>query len=62
MDVLRLVDRGRESLESIRRRLIRGEPHPVEGADVVHIDNSGSPEIAGERLLDLMAAYVGETL
>lgn len=63
MDVLakRLVERGRENLESVRQRLVRGEQHPVEGTDVVHIDNSGSPEIAGKRFLDLLAAHVGET-
>lgn len=56
MEILakRLVERERESLESIQRRLIRGEQHPVEGTDVVHIDNSGPPEIAGERFLDLL--------
>lgn len=64
MDILamRLVDRGRESPESIRRRLIRSEQHPVEGADVVHIDNSGPPEIAGNRLLAVLTAQHGESI
>ncbi|UCI31710.1 phosphonate metabolism protein/1,5-bisphosphokinase (PRPP-forming) PhnN [Mesorhizobium sp. B4-1-4] len=63
MDILakRLVERGRESLESVRQRLMRGEQHSVEGPDVVHIDNSGRQEIAGERVLGLLTAYVGET-
>ncbi|NTE65121.1 phosphonate metabolism protein/1,5-bisphosphokinase (PRPP-forming) PhnN [Agrobacterium tumefaciens] len=62
MEVLakRLVERRRESLESVRQRLIRGEQHPVEGPDVVHIDNSGPPEIAAERFLAVLTAQVGK--
>lgn len=61
MEILakRLVARGRESLENVRQRLVRGDQHPVEGTDVIHIDNSGPPEIAGERLLRLLTAYLG---
>ncbi|APO70291.1 ribose 1,5-bisphosphate phosphokinase PhnN 2 (plasmid) [Rhizobium gallicum] len=61
MDVLakRLIERGRENLESVSRRLTRGDQHLVDGADVVHIDNSGSVEVAGERLLATFVAYVG---
>ncbi|WP_245503945.1 phosphonate metabolism protein/1,5-bisphosphokinase (PRPP-forming) PhnN [Rhizobium laguerreae] len=55
----RLVERGRESPQSVRQRLIRGDQHPVEGADVVHIDNSGPPEIAAECLLAVLTAQVG---
>ncbi|WP_413993275.1 phosphonate metabolism protein/1,5-bisphosphokinase (PRPP-forming) PhnN [Labrys okinawensis] len=62
MEVLakRLVERGRESLESVRQRLLRGDQHPVDGPDVVHIDNSGLPEIAAERFLAVLTAQVGE--
>ncbi|MDK1494828.1 phosphonate metabolism protein/1,5-bisphosphokinase (PRPP-forming) PhnN [Sinorhizobium sp. 7-81] len=62
MDVLakRLVERGRESLESIRERLIRSEQQRVDGDDVLHIDNSGSPEIAGERLMAVLIARAGK--
>ncbi|WP_132078541.1 phosphonate metabolism protein/1,5-bisphosphokinase (PRPP-forming) PhnN [Sinorhizobium americanum] len=55
----RLVERGRENLESIRWRLIRSDQHLVDGADVVHIDNSDSVEVAGERLLATFVAQVG---
>ncbi len=55
----RLVERGRESLESVHQRLIRSEQHPVDGVDVIHIDNSGAAEMAGERFLDLLNARVG---
>lgn len=62
MDVLakRLVERGRESLESVRQRLIRSEQHRVAGADVLHIDNSGPPEIAGQHLLELLMAHIAK--
>ncbi|MBZ9603018.1 phosphonate metabolism protein/1,5-bisphosphokinase (PRPP-forming) PhnN [Phyllobacterium chamaecytisi] len=64
MEVLakRLVERGRENQESIRRRLIRGDQHPVEGIDIVQIDNSGLPEIAADFFLAVLTAQVGETL
>lgn len=54
MDVLalRLLERGRENLESIRQRLLRSEQQSIEGDNVLQIDNSGPPEIAGERFLD----------
>ncbi|MBY5720927.1 phosphonate metabolism protein/1,5-bisphosphokinase (PRPP-forming) PhnN [Rhizobium leguminosarum] len=57
MDILaeRLVARGRESLEDVRERLNRGEQHPVEGADVIHIDNSGQLSVAGDLLANLLA-------
>ncbi|NTE65138.1 DUF1045 domain-containing protein [Agrobacterium tumefaciens] len=54
------VERGRESLESVWQRLIRGEQHPVEGLDVVHIDNSGPPEIASRRFLAVLTAQAGK--
>ncbi|BAB54536.1 phosphonate metabolism protein/1,5-bisphosphokinase (PRPP-forming) PhnN [Mesorhizobium japonicum] len=64
MDVLalRLVERGRENLESIRQRLLRSEQQSIEGGDVLHIDNSGQLEIAGERLLAVLTAQLGETI
>ncbi|UVK49665.1 phosphonate metabolism protein/1,5-bisphosphokinase (PRPP-forming) PhnN (plasmid) [Mesorhizobium sp. AR02] len=64
MDVLalRLVERGRENLESIRQRLLRSEQQSIEGGDVLHIDNSGQLEIAGERLLAVLTAQLGVTI
>ncbi|QND52080.1 phosphonate metabolism protein/1,5-bisphosphokinase (PRPP-forming) PhnN [Phyllobacterium sp. 628] len=64
MDVLakRLVERGSENLESVRQRLIRGDQHPVEGADVVQIDNSGPPEIAEEFFLAVLTVQIGKKL
>ncbi|TIV75967.1 MAG: phosphonate metabolism protein/1,5-bisphosphokinase (PRPP-forming) PhnN [Mesorhizobium sp.] len=56
---LRLVERGRENLESIRQRLLRSEQQSMEGDDVLQIDNSGAPEIAGERLLAVLVARDG---
>ncbi|WP_331375438.1 phosphonate metabolism protein/1,5-bisphosphokinase (PRPP-forming) PhnN [Sinorhizobium chiapasense] len=63
MDVLakRLVERGRENLESVRERLIRSEQQSVEGDDVLRIDNSGPPEIAGERFLAVLIQQAGRT-
>ncbi|TCM76710.1 phosphonate metabolism protein/1,5-bisphosphokinase (PRPP-forming) PhnN [Rhizobium sp. BK068] len=55
----RLVGRGRESLENVRQRLVRGAGHPVEGSDVIHVHNSGPLEIAGERLLEIITANLG---
>lgn len=57
----RLVARGRESPESVRQRLARGEEHPVEGSDVVHIDNSGSLETAAERFLAVLIGQVASS-
>ncbi|PSH56505.1 phosphonate metabolism protein/1,5-bisphosphokinase (PRPP-forming) PhnN [Phyllobacterium sophorae] len=56
MDVLalRLVERGRENLEGIRQRLLRSEQQSIEGDDVLHIDNSGSPEDGGEVLIRIL--------
>lgn len=64
MDVLalRLVERGRENLESIRQRLLRSEQQDIEGNDVLHIDNSGPVEIVGECLLAVLTAQLGETI
>ena len=61
MDVLalRLVERGRENLESIRQRLLRSEQQSIEGDDVLQIDNSGPPEIAGERFMALLLEHAG---
>ncbi|WP_331375292.1 phosphonate metabolism protein/1,5-bisphosphokinase (PRPP-forming) PhnN [Sinorhizobium chiapasense] len=61
MNVLakRLVERGRENLESVRQRLIRSEQQSVEGDEVLHIDNAGPPEIAGERFLAVLIEQAG---
>ncbi|PSH62249.1 phosphonate metabolism protein/1,5-bisphosphokinase (PRPP-forming) PhnN [Phyllobacterium sophorae] len=61
MEVLakRLVERGRENLESIRQRLLRSKQQSIEGDDVLQIDNSGAPEVAGERLLAVLIARDG---
>jgi ribose 1,5-bisphosphokinase len=50
----RLGARGRESDHDIGQRLDRGALLPVAGPDVAVIDNSGLPEVAGERLLSLL--------
>ncbi|MGZ9722690.1 phosphonate metabolism protein/1,5-bisphosphokinase (PRPP-forming) PhnN [Rhizobium miluonense] len=57
VDILarRLVERGRESIGSVCQRLTRAETHLVDGADVVHIDNSDLPEIAAGKLTALLA-------
>ncbi|MDK1389486.1 phosphonate metabolism protein/1,5-bisphosphokinase (PRPP-forming) PhnN [Sinorhizobium sp. 8-89] len=62
MEVLakRLVERGRENLKSIRERLVRSEQQSVEGDDVLHIGNSGPPEIAGECLIAALIAQAGK--
>ncbi|TIT95734.1 MAG: phosphonate metabolism protein/1,5-bisphosphokinase (PRPP-forming) PhnN, partial [Mesorhizobium sp.] len=43
----------------IRQRLLRSEQQSMEGDDVLQIDNSGAPEIAGERLLAVLVARDG---
>jgi ribose 1,5-bisphosphokinase len=48
----RLASRGRESRGEVLARLARFAPTRIEGATT--IDNSGSPEIAGERLVSLL--------
>lgn len=50
----RLAGRGREDEVGIRQRLIRSEQQSVEGDDVLHIDNSGLTEVAGERVLAVL--------
>ncbi|WP_246777040.1 phosphonate metabolism protein/1,5-bisphosphokinase (PRPP-forming) PhnN [Microvirga sp. VF16] len=57
----RLAGRGREDPESIRQRLARGEQQSVEGDDVLQIDNSGSPESAGQCLLAVLIAQADNT-
>ncbi|MDQ0318085.1 ribose 1,5-bisphosphokinase [Pararhizobium capsulatum DSM 1112] len=51
----RLVTRGRESEQEILARLQRRVPDLLDEPDVITIDNSGSIEIAGERLAALVA-------
>jgi ribose 1,5-bisphosphokinase len=50
----RLRDRGRETSEDIGRRLERAQAIEVDGPDVIHLDNSGALDVAGDRLLDLL--------
>jgi len=50
----RLAGRGRESADEIRRRMDRSVPVRLPPG-TVQIDNSGAREIAGERLVALLA-------
>jgi ribose 1,5-bisphosphokinase len=52
----RLHNRGREPIEEIRARLSRAESHPVDGPDVVRIENSGPLTEAGKVLSRLLAS------
>jgi ribose 1,5-bisphosphokinase len=52
----RLLERGRETLEDIGRRLARADLIEIDGPDVVRLDNSGPVEAAGEALLRLLMA------
>lgn len=52
----RLSSRGRESRGEVLARLSRFAPASIQGA--VIIDNSGSPEIAGEQLVTLLREAV----
>ena len=51
----RLHGRGREAGDDIDQRLARAETLDVGGSDVVHLDNSGPIENAGEALLRVLA-------
>ena len=51
----RLRQRGRETQAEIESRLDRAVA-PPDTTDAVHIDNSGPIEVAGQRVLDLIAA------
>jgi ribose 1,5-bisphosphokinase len=46
----RLAGRGRESEADIGERLAAGGRHEVLGTDVIALDNSGPPAVAGEAL------------
>ncbi len=50
----RLYARGRESKDTIARRLARAQAYRVEGRDVIEIDNSGSLEPAIKRFIGLL--------
>jgi len=52
----RLHARGREAGDEVARRLARAESVDVSGSDVVHLDNSGPVESAGEALMRLLAS------
>lgn len=51
----RLRGRGREADDEVDRRLARADILDVGGSDVVHLDNSGPVENAGEALLRVLA-------
>ncbi|MBB5536774.1 phosphonate metabolism protein/1,5-bisphosphokinase (PRPP-forming) PhnN [Rhizobium giardinii] len=55
----RLVARGRESEADILRRLQRQAPDIPDAADATTIDNSGPLDIAGSRLVALVAELQG---
>ncbi|WP_426441407.1 hypothetical protein [Bradyrhizobium genosp. P] len=40
----------------MKQRLARSNLNPI-GKDVLHIDNSGSLNVAGERFIDALRAY-----
>lgn len=50
----RLRRRGRETCADIDRRVARADALPVEGDDVVRLDNSGAIEDAGEAMLKIL--------
>jgi ribose 1,5-bisphosphokinase len=54
----RLHHRGREPGDLIPARLARAVEYEVSGPDVIHLDNSGPVEIAGEQLLALLRRTV----
>lgn len=47
----RLAARGRETEAEIRQRLLRSEQTVFNRQSFLEIDNSGAPEIGGERLV-----------
>lgn len=51
----RLAERGRENDASLKQRLARSNPNPI-GKDVLHIDNSGSLNVAAERFIGALRA------
>lgn len=51
----RIAGRGREDAEAAEKRIARAAAITVEGPDVVEIDNSGPLEVAGDKLLALLA-------
>ncbi len=54
----RLAARGRESRGEVLARLARSVPHDLSGPGHVRIDNSGTPEIAGEKFLAVLRRAV----
>jgi len=53
----RLAGRGRENDLSLKQRLARSALDPVEGRDVLHIDNAGALNVAGERFMEALRVY-----
>ncbi|GAA2883288.1 ribose 1,5-bisphosphokinase [Aminobacter niigataensis] len=54
----RLAARGRESRGEVLARLARTAPHDLSGPGHALIDNSGTPEIAGEKFLAVLRRSV----
>lgn len=54
----RLAARGRESRGEVLARLARTVPHDLSGPGHVLIDNSGAPEVAGEKFLSVLRRSV----
>ncbi|MEO5326265.1 phosphonate metabolism protein/1,5-bisphosphokinase (PRPP-forming) PhnN [Mesorhizobium sp. CC13] len=54
----RLAARGRESRGEVLARLARTAPHDLSGPGHVQIDNSGVPEIAGDKFLAVLRKAV----
>lgn len=54
----RLFARGRETAEEIEKRLSRVDFAVPDGADVVHVDNSGALEVAAERFCAVIAGVL----
>lgn len=55
----RLKQRGRETDDAISDRLLRAGAFPLDGDDVVRIDNSGALATAGDALTELIAERAG---
>ncbi|WP_420965371.1 phosphonate metabolism protein/1,5-bisphosphokinase (PRPP-forming) PhnN [Bradyrhizobium sp. B120] len=53
----RLAGRGRESDSSLKQRLARINLNPIEVRNVLHIDNAGSLNLAGEQFIDALRTW-----
>lgn len=50
----RLARRGRESAKELAARLSRSKRYGIVAQDMVRIDNSGPPDVSGERLVAVL--------